>query len=295
MAVRQMNGLVAAIDLAFINDLPLTLSPDDLWMAIVQGLSLHINENAEALRSKFVSHEGKVTLTVRRDGFIKGETNDWPGVFHEFSDQIAEYINKKRDLIVADFSTTGPLEKIASEITLMEAMKNYFDYRVMTLCYIPRITLLGETKDWENIKQRVLALEEFDLKWWTDHLAPIVEQFVDASQGKIDTEFWKSIYKLDGGSGGPYINGWITQLFPYVYYSNGYHVSDLIGKWRNKRKVFGGLTSDILPSGLSIAPFTWEYYLQKFSMEFIGGFLGVSQENDSSLRPRMGWVVRYCK
>lgn len=290
---EPINGFVSAAHLAYANHLPLIISPDDLWLTISQGLSKHININAEALRHQFVSHEGQAVIIVRRDEFVRGGTNDWPGVFHEFSDQIANYINKKRDLLVADFTTTGPIEKVVSEITLMEAMKNYFRYEVHTLCGIPRITLLGETKDWENIKQRVIAIAEFDLNWWTDSLLPIVDQFIAASQGKIDTDFWNNFYKQSGGSGGPYINGWINQLFPYIDTWKGNLKNSEIGKDWMKPRCFGGITSEHFPSGLSVAPFVWKYFEDTFSMEFVGGFFGASQDSGGSIRPKMSWVVKY--
>jgi len=292
-----MNGLVAAIHRSYTEHLPLALSPDDIWLAIAQGLSLHINANAETLRHQFVSHEGKARITVRRDGFVRGRLdNDWPGVFHEFSDQIAGYIHKKRDLIVSNFTTTGPLEKVVSEITLMEAMKNYFDYRLLTMCHIPRITLLGETSDWEDIARRVSVLAEFDLSWWTDVLLPIVDKFVDASKGKVDTGFWENIYKRNGGSGGPYITGWITQFFPYAHHWSKKIVrNNKIGQVQTGRGCFDGMTSNEFSSGLSVVPFVWEYYADELPMEFVGGFLGVKQEADLSLRPALGWVVRYSK
>lgn len=90
-----IHGFVNAVHHAYALDLPLTISPDDLWLVIAQGLSQHINVNAENLRSRFVSHDGKVEIRVRRDEFVRSkgqDRNDWPGVFHEFSDQIADYI-----------------------------------------------------------------------------------------------------------------------------------------------------------------------------------------------------------
>ena len=74
-------------------------------------------------------------------------------VFPEFSKQIREYIgDKTHDAIVANFTTTTPAAKAASEITLMAAMKNYFSYGMMTLCGIPDITLLGTLEDWTALR-----------------------------------------------------------------------------------------------------------------------------------------------
>ena len=126
---QQMNGFLRALHTSFDNHLPLTLSPDDVWVAIAQGFSAHVNANAEELRHQFVAHEGQKYIEIQRDFFVKGSPdNDWMGGFAEFSDKIAEYIGKKRDLLVSSFTTTGPVEKAVSEVILMDAMKAYFTY-----------------------------------------------------------------------------------------------------------------------------------------------------------------------
>ena len=48
-----------------------------------------------------------------------------------------------------------------------------------------------------------------------------------------------------------------------------------------------------LPSGLSKAPFRWNYLDRSFDMEFLGGFVGVAQDQETlTLRPEIGWAVR---
>jgi hypothetical protein len=289
---RFDNNFVAAINHAYSNHYTLTLSPDDIWITLVQGFSAHVNQNAEKLRNKFVKHEGKEIIRVERDYFIKGSpNNDWQGVFTEFSDKISEYIGKQRDLIISDFSTTTVLEKAVSQVCLMDCMKQYFDYRVRTLCGIPEITLLGETSDWESIKTRFQNFCEYDLQWWVDAAMPILDQFIEASKGNIDTNFWSSIYKKDGGSGGPYISGWISVLFPYlVDYKGNYFINNKLD-WQNRRG-FGGLTINNFPNSCSSVPFIWEYYGEEIKMQFVAGFIGISQDDNCIIKPVMGWMIR---
>jgi hypothetical protein len=48
-----------------------------------------------------------------------------------------------------------------------------------------------------------------------------------------------------------------------------------------------------LPSGLSKAPFRWNYLDRSFDMEFLGGFVGVAQDPETlAVRPEIGWAVR---
>jgi hypothetical protein len=297
LVATQLHGFLGAVHHAFDAHYPLVLSPDDVWLCIAQGFAIHIDLNAEALRRRFVRHEEKPNIVVRRDAFIKGSPeNDWPGCFSEFSDQIAMHIGRKRDLVVADFSTTGPIEKAVSEIVLMAAMRHYFDYTVVSMCGIPRVTLLGSIDDWKSIRRRAEVLAEFDLGWWVKALIPVLDQFVLAALGQPDLAFWRSLYKRYNGSGGPYVTGWINTLFPYV--EAGHKPSlmrnEFATKWAEGFGQFhGGPTADQFPTGLSKAPFIWNYLGTKIHMELIGGFVGVSQDPETfAVRPALGWAVK---
>jgi hypothetical protein len=284
--LSSTHNLLASINTAYDQHLPLTLSPDMLWLLIAQGLSTHITNNAEQLRSRFVNFEGKKELIVYEDDFRKcSPNNDWPHMFGEFSTQLAEYIGKKRDLIVNSFSTTGAVERAASEIVLMEAMSKYFDYTCVTRCGIPEITLLGSISDWQDILVRVRNIAEFDLSWWTAKLEPIAQEFVNAAQGNPNVTFWRNIYKKDGRSGGPFITGWITHLFPYL--KNGSDFTE-----RNDFSNNGySYTTDTFPLGMAKVPFKWKYFQEEFKMELAAGFSGF-QIKDGSLTPQVGWFVR---
>ena len=297
MRVTGKNAFFATIHCAFARHHALALSPDDVWLAIAQGFAIHMERHGEALRGRFVRHEGKLTLDVRRDNLVKGSPdNPWDEVFFDMCTQIRDHIGKKVDLVVADFSTTGAIEKAASEVVLMGAMRPYFDYTVSTLCGIPRVALLGTPSDWASIRQRVAALSEYDLAWWTDALLPVLDELVRSAGGNADLAFWRSIYKQDDESGGPYITGWVNALFPYV---RALHFADKTATvernehltWRNVPR-FGGLRSDAVLSGVTPVPFRWTYLGVPLSMEFVAGFLGVAHDRDlGALRPAIGWAV----
>jgi hypothetical protein len=278
---------------------PLVLTPDAVWLCIAQGFAMHVSANAERLRDKFVKHQGLATIKVRRDDFIKGSPdNPWPEVFTEFSDAIAEHIGRQRDLVVCDFSTTGPCERAASEIVLMNAMKHYFKYELETLCGIPEITLDGTIEDWKSIRSRARALDEYDLKWWTDALGPVLDQLVATSSGQVDVPFWEALFKQIDGSGGPWVTGWINTLFPYLKRNNtaGAPIRNaMVTNWA--RNAGRGLDDapelSLIPPGISVVPFEWNYFGQIYAMEFLGGYVGVAQDMDTlALRPAIGWAVR---
>jgi hypothetical protein len=289
------HPLLFALHLAFAEHRPVRLSPDIIWLTVTQGLANHINMNAERLRERFVRHEGELTIEVRRDDFVKGSPeNPWPEVFADFSRQIKGHIGEAHDLIIADFSTTGPVERAASEVALLDAMKAYFRYEMITMCGIPRIMLEGTAEDWETIARRIQKLGRYDFGWWVEPLQPIFDEFVAAARGRIDREFWNSIYKWHGvesSGSSPYVSGWILKLFPYLI--GGAGTPFRRNAWLDQacaRDCGPGL--DQFPHLPARAPFRWKYFRQEFDMEFVGGLIGVRQDSESlSLRPEIGWAI----
>ena len=215
-------------------------------------------------------------------------------------------------MILSDFSTSGPTERAASEVVLMDCVQSYFSYEFVTRCGIPEITLEGTVEDWEKIHQRVAWLDKFGLQWWTEDLRQITAEFVSASQGRPNKAFWQALYKQHRDSGGPYTSGWLVRLLPYLKtrkfrlgkegdYSSGYHTpwqTNLRNPWVGKHLLkkpgtFQGVTDSQLPSSASQVPFVWDYLDQKFDYQFLAGVLTVQQHQESrAIRPRIGWAVR---
>ena len=211
------HPVVAAAHRAFMDHRPLCLSPDIIWLMICQGVANHINVNADALRSRFVRHEGKVQISVRRDDFVKGSPeNPWAEAIEEFTKKVKEHIGSAFDLFQPSFTTTGPVERAAAGVVLLDAMRSYFTYDMDTLCGIPAVSLEGTPEDWQALADRAEQFGSLDLEWWLEPLRGILKQFVAASQGVVDRQFWQSLYKYHDESGGPMITGWISALFPYL-------------------------------------------------------------------------------
>ncbi len=184
---------------------------------IIQGVANHINVNADALRSRFVRHEGKVEISVRRDDFVKGSPeNPWAEAIEEFTSRVEEHIGSEFDLFQPTFTTTGPVERAAAGVVLLDAMRSYFTYDMESFCGIPAVSLEGTPEDWQAVADRAEQFGSLDLDWWLEPLRGILKQFVAASQGVVDRQFWQSLYKYHDESGGPVITGWISALFPYL-------------------------------------------------------------------------------
>merc|ERR1719385_585862 len=97
--------ITASLD-AWANHYAIRFKPEHIWLLILQGVAIHVDKNAEKLRKKYVNHNGKLQLTVRRDGFTLGsKQNDWEGVIEEFVQQIdANTVKDTVQLFDCDFS-----------------------------------------------------------------------------------------------------------------------------------------------------------------------------------------------
>lgn len=289
------HALFEAVHRAYDEHRSLVLSPDDIWLVVCQGFAACVNQDPEAYRSKFVAHDGKETIIVRRDEFVMGAfDNDWRGCFPEFSARIREHVgDQTHGLIVSDFSTTGDIERAASEVVLMDVVQSYFEFVVYTKCGIRNVTLRGTPDDWDSVAAKTRALLPFGgahLEAWLKAAIPVVEEFAKAARGEVDLDFWEELYKGRDSSGGIYANGYILRLFPYVRDSRG-------GALKANPLLSGGSSWGIsvssLPPALSCVPFIWDYLGTKFDYQFLAGHVAVDyDESTESYSPVMGWAVR---
>lgn len=199
--------------------------------------------------------------------------------------------------MVCNFSTTTHITRTVSQIAMMDAFRQYFDFAIMCICGIPSITLQGTVDDWRGIVERVKWMETYELAWWTERLLPICEEFVKTAEGKPTLEFWQHIYKPESIYGDKLITGWLADLFPYVndrITKMPTHQNPILKKNRKKLTVKDGISPASLPFGLSKAEFTLEDMLgAKHYMELLGGFIGVEQHPQSGvIQPVIGWAVQ---
>ena len=269
----------------------LALSPDMIWLLISQGFARYVNAHAEELRPQLVDHTGKMDLVVQ----FKTKKDDWPKLIEGFASQIDQHT--KGDIaktITANFTTTGPVEHVASQITLMGSAKKYFNYIAMRLsCGIPSITIQGTPNDWESVLSKTIQLEKYGLGEWTKSLEPILQEFIRASEGKPNQQFWKCMVKqqatnkLKGGGCSmekpTELDGWFLKLFPD---ENGQTLSS-IAHTHN------------MPSEMVVVGFKYRIVdhhtkdvLSENSMELRAGFIGAEEDSKTNtLTPKIGWLV----
>ena len=290
------DAFYSSIIKAYSKHQSITLSPDMIWLVICQGFARYVNAHSETLRSQLVSHEGVMDLAIESEKDLLSEQVDWQKLIGGFASQIDKYT--KGDIaknIMADFTTTGVAESVASQITLMESVKSYFEYIVYRIaCGIPSITLKGTPEDWRRVMEKTRRLGAYGLSEWTNGLEPILTEFIHTAEGKPNQRFWKEIVKkqqvdkLKGGACSPdeptEVDGWILKFFPN---DNG----KTLDRTPHTKK---------MPSEYVRVDFKYRMLdplqgtiINDTPMELWAGFVGVEVDTiTNTLTPKIGWLVR---
>ncbi len=277
-----------------------TLSPDMMWLLISQGFARYVNAHSEELRSQLVYHEGKQDLMVMtKDDLLSGKA-DWGKLMNDFSKEIERHTKGEvAKTIAADFSTTTPVERIASQITLMESMKSYFNYLAGRIgCGIPSITLQGTPDDWRAVLSKTQKLGQYGLSGWTQTLEPILNEFIKTAEGKPNQRFWQEMVKKKrvdeftsvrpcSADKPTELDGWILKFFPT---ESGYTL-ERVAYTKSMPAEFVRVEFKYRV----IDPITGAT-MSETPMELMSGFIGAKEdEKNNMLTPQIGWLVRACE
>jgi len=305
------NYLVNVLHVCFMNHIPLQLRADDIWICIMQQLSIHVNANSEKLRNKFVDYDGKEIIRVVDNSLnINATNNDWSNVINQFAKESKKLVKSQEDnqhivdIATCTFTTSNQITQLASQVSLFSVLSSYIDYRTMTRCGIPKIILNGKYNDWKLLKSKCEYLKYYDLNWWLDSdllniINKIIEtvEFIDNNKvAQIDLEFWSSIYRFRQRSGGATINGWINVLFPYIMDKKNEYVKNECLDWKKS----DGNSPGAYPESITHAPMIWEYCGDDIECKMTAGIMGCQQyynnensedENNYILAPVVGWMI----
>ncbi len=279
------NGFISAVDAAFNNHCALAFGPGHIHLCLLQLLGRVVNERPEEYRDAFVSHEGQEEIEIIRDNFgPPGSANDWAGTIPEFETQIGAFLKEDaREPLTTSFSSSSSLEHVCRGGALMSAFQSYFSYVVSTRCGIPSVKLQGTPNDWRALRvagERIadmIAAEE-PTGQWKIMLLHMLDEFVNAADGKPDYQWWQSFYHADSISGGVLIDGHILTLFPVLKSSYTWHFSR-------------GRTITTFPSTIMSAPFIWKYLGTSYEMKFMTGMWGATVLEDEFYTPVLNMVV----
>jgi hypothetical protein len=287
------HGLVATVREAWKDHRPLVLGPDAIWQTIAQGFADHVNANAETLRARLVPHQGKRTLAVRMDGVAGSPENPWGETFEQFATLVRSSSHPDAvEALDVNFSTSGRVERVARAVVLMDAYKEFFEYRVLMGCGIPWVQLDGTSDDWMLLAQRTQRLARYGLDWWWQSLKPVLFELWRTAKGAPNPTFWRAIFKTRDEAGfygkpSTHVSGWIARFIPYVGDKTKTQNPLVLGK-------VDEINQRTLPRGFAQAPFKLQRSDtgEETKMLAFAGILGIDQDAATlALRPKIFWAV----
>ena len=279
----KSSSFLDVVSLAYANHYSMEISPDDIWLMILDGFRLHVKMNRNTLKNRFVAPGADTVIKVVDNSLGYESThNEWFWTIANLFDSLQSKLPQKTGgPLKTKFSTTSPIDNNISRSMVMAVASEYYSYSVFTSCGIPKIKVNGTKEDWVLLKDSFnkLALR-LNMKWWAKGLNPILDEFINIFDGKINLEHWKSIYKYYNpkGCGSPSFNGWISRFLPYTKEFVRDEFTYIKHSDWNKR-IF---ISDI-PSGITFVDVKWIYYGRTIPLKLYTGFIGIQVDTTTKM------------
>ena len=292
------NGLLGTIYQAYSQHIPLTLRPDDLWMAILVNFGRYVQNHSEQVRSLFVDHLGRKELVVSvTSPYLEHTTEEhWTQFVGLMAQQIQK--NTKNEIVewmTPTFSTTTSKDRMVAQLALMSTVKEYFACRFELCCGLSQVTLQGNLEDWQQLVEKAKRLYQFQVKEftdWADLLVPVLEQFVQAYQGQVNEDFWQRICtsKRRGSGGQQDLKGWFLVFAPFD--DSGKYVLKPLEEV-HKNNVYGVVDDDAVPEcALDVSVVVDDLDSKRHHVVFYGGLLMTQYDQDkNTMSPTVDWLM----
>ncbi|KAJ9076972.1 hypothetical protein DSO57_1021159 [Entomophthora muscae] len=287
------NGFAEAILLAHEQHHGLTLSPDQILIALAQALSIHAmqGEHMNRLWLFPVTPDGG-RIFATQDLAIYSPIHDWTAVVCDFGDITAIKIRPEiSNLLSLGFTTSTRASKTAASLSVI-GVHHFLPHHVDAPGgAVPEIELMGTLNDWQQLRARVEAiLSRFeDITFWKDPLLAVLDQFVAAASGRASIPHWKQMVKIQGVNQGSLISGWMNVFFPYLQTTLGFQKNPHIN-WTHNTTLKGMATNEI-PCGFTKVHYPWFSEVGELPMEFVVGFLGVQACRSHKLTPSLQCAI----
>jgi len=316
------SSFLQTVHLAYAQHHDLVLSPDDIWIQIALGVSIHVNQNFGTLQPKVTRSAKKEVLNIRMDELATKDPNHWQQLVDTFALLAEQKIQPAfYKTMLPDFSTSTPETRTVLNALLLSSVKESLELRSASGCGIPGVVLLGTKADWEKILVHLDELNAYDLQFWTAELKPIIQEFINVFDGKENRAFWQRMYKYREAYMMMQMNGWLSKFFPYFkegdwiddeseiaqyladnpgivmdeglvrtkYYRNPYLTGDAY--------LFHSIDLWDLPSSICDIPLEWTNYFQDGELAepqkltLCAGFFGSLQDENLKLHQHPAWFI----
>ena len=211
--------------------------------------------------------------------------------------------NSLIETLSPNFSTTTKDSEIVCKMTIMGTFKQFFEFQLAIIgCGIPYLILEGTSDDYKKILAKCEALKKFKFEWYINRIIPCIQKMLEAKEGKIDVDFFKSIVQKKEKTENrnvpsgeepedmkvKYISGWILKFFGYLSERD-----DMTGKLKifNEEKIeiddFRKLSYQMIKVPFKIID---EVHQKEYNAKYEVGFIGCDKNEKNEVFPVEGWI-----
>jgi hypothetical protein len=293
----DINRFVLAAHSAYDMHQPFIISPDAIWVLLLQAFTEWIRREPAQFKVALVGNTTPPPCVIVRDDFLlNSATNNWPSLIPEINSYLLEILGLDNyNMLAAPLSTNvGTLYGAAPTVVLggmATTVETWTDYQLVTNCAISKYIIQGAADDWEKIRYRLNFIANSyagalpTLRLWTTCAGGVIDKILSAIGGEKDIEFWRMFYVHKPNTK---IHGWINVFFPYV----GAKLNGIALDWKSSIGMASvGTPIGAFPRGYGIIDVDWQYKGTIVPIEFITGFMAIAREG-AALRPEMGWIIR---
>lgn len=319
----NQHSFLNTVHLAYAQHHDLVLSPDDIWIQIALGASIHINEHFDELKNQVLNRPEKETFFVRMDQLVDLNDADWSALIDTFAVKAKQKATPDfYSTMLPEFSTTTAESRAVMQAILLSSVKQSVEFQAASGCGIPNIILLGKKEDWVNVYEHTSRLDQYGMAFWTKELKPILQEFINVYDGKIDRQFWQRIYKYREMYMVMEMNGWLSKFFPYFQHAESVSSSEELAiiqqRYPEQFEMAEGISTTVytlnpylegdqylfnpidirdLPNSVCEVPIVWNNLFsenpddQEQQLTLYAGFTGAFQYKNYALQPNCGWYI----
>ncbi|RGP80265.1 hypothetical protein FLONG3_1566 [Fusarium longipes] len=310
------NGFVWSACHAFNEGVHLVIRPDDVWLAIVQQLSICCcpHQTNRAMTEK----DFDVAMIRPKD--IRS-----PSALNQEMDYLVArncLTVQEKDNFLPDFTTTRLEDKTVAAILLLgKANTEKLDHnlRFGRNDGIPSISLLGEAKDWVTILEKLDRFNDENVRLFVNNIKPIIKLFHYAARvprSKKATEFFATMVRKTppNDNDDKLVTGWITA---FCYFDSEGQIRRTSNKYdafpgRNAHfnvptnthaveqneqddMVYQPISLDDIPAGTASMPLLLLNGKNTHNCTILGGSISIesliSQRGSRGYKSMTGWIL----
>lgn len=160
-------GFLSLVSMAFARHYSLEISPDDIWLMILDGIRIHVKVHRESLKDKFVGSNADTTVKIQNDKLsFESSPKEWNAVIDGLFASLQTKLPVETGMpMKTRFSTTNDVDFTVSSSMVLAVASEYYSYHVYTMCGIPKIKIKGTKEDWIKLKNAYNQLAAHHFKF----------------------------------------------------------------------------------------------------------------------------------